>query len=111
MALKNSMFQKIKAARILLELPERATMEDIKSNYRVLIQKWHPDRCNADKEKCKEMTAKIIAAYRIINNYCKNYKYSFSKDEVGNYLPAEEWWFERFGNDPLWRDEQNQNKK
>lgn len=108
---KKSMFQKINAARTLLELPERATMEDIKTNYRVLIQKWHPDRCNADQETCKEMTAKIIAAYRIINDYCKNYKYSFAKDEVGNYLPAEEWWFERFGQNPLWGDEKKQNKK
>lgn len=75
------MFQKITTARILLELSERATMKEIKSNYRALIQKWHPDRCNEDKEKCKEMTAKIIAAYMIINDCFKNYKFSFSKEE------------------------------
>lgn len=100
------MFQKINAARLLLDLPERATMEDIKSNYRALIRKWHPDRCSADKEECKEMTARLIAAYRIINDYCHNYKFSFTKKEVSNYLSAEEWWLERFGNNPIWSDEQ-----
>ena len=99
-------YQQINTARIMLELPEPATMEEIKSNYRALIRKWHPDRCQADREKCEEMTTNIIDAYRIINNYCKNYKFSFSKKEVSKYLPAEEWWLERFGNDPLWGNEQ-----
>jgi DnaJ-class molecular chaperone len=100
------LFEDINTARLLLDLPERATMEDIKSQYRTLIQKWHPDRCNADKETCKEMTTRIIAAYRLINDYCKNYGFSFSKEEVSNYLSAEEWWFERFGSSSLWGDEQ-----
>lgn len=34
-----SMFQKINAARKLLELSEHATIEEIKSNYRALIQR------------------------------------------------------------------------
>ncbi|MGA9177711.1 MAG: J domain-containing protein [Desulfobacterales bacterium] len=100
------LFEEIDAARMLLDLPERATMEDIKSQYRELIQKWHPDRCKVDKETCKEMTVRIIAAYRLINNYCKNYEFSFSKKEVSNYLSAEEWWFERFGRGPLWSSEE-----
>lgn len=100
------LFEDINTARILLDLPERATMEDIKSQYRVLIRKWHPDRCKADKAKCEEMTTRVIAAYRLINNYCKNYEFSFSKEEVSNYLPAEEWWLERFGRGPLWGSEQ-----
>jgi len=100
------LFEDITTARMLLDLPERATMEDIKSQYRELIQKWHPDRCKADKEICQEMAARIIAAYRLINTYCKNYEFSFSKEEVSNYLSAEEWWFERFGRSPLWGGEQ-----
>jgi len=96
------LFEDINAARTLLELPKRATLSDIKSQYRILIGKWHPDRCLADKNTCEEMTAKIIAAYRLISDYCKNYEFSFSKEEVGNYLPAEEWWFERFGRGPFW---------
>ena len=99
-------YEKINAARKMLDLPERATMEEIKSSYRTLIQRWHPDKCKANREKCKEMTTQIIAAYRIINDYCKNYKFSFSKEEVNKYLSAEEWWFERFGKNPLWGEDQ-----
>ena len=100
------MFQEINAARKLLELPERATLAEIKSGYRALIRKWHPDRCKDDKKTCQEMTTRIIAAYRIINDYCKNYQFSFSKEEVKRYLSAEEWWLDRFGNNPLWGSEQ-----
>jgi DnaJ-class molecular chaperone len=95
-------YQEITEARKLLELPERATMEEIKVKYRNLTMKWHPDRCKETKEKCTEMTAKIVAAYRIIIEYCNHYKFSFSKEEVRNHLSEEEWWFERFGKDPLW---------
>lgn len=94
-------FEQVNAARIMLELPERATMEEIKSSYRKLIRKWHPDKCREDIETCREMTTNIITAYRILNDYCKNYKFSFSKEEVGKYLSAEEWWFERFGKNPF----------
>ena len=98
-------FQKIKEARKILELPEQATMKDIKSNYKTLLTKWHPDTWNDDKKKCHEMTQKINKAYEIIFNYCTHYKYSFSKDEIKNHLSGEEWWEERFGRDPLWDSE------
>ena len=95
-------YQKITDARKLLDLPERATTREIKSHYRSLLAQWHPDSCKENKEQCNEMTRKIIAAYKTIVDYCNQYKYSFSKEEIRNYLPADEWWFERFGDDPLW---------
>ena len=95
-------FQQIDAARRLLELDERATMNEIKSNYRRLLGKWHPDRCDGNKDGCEEMTRKIVEAYRIILTYCEQYRFSFAKEEVNSYLSGEEWWFERFGADPLW---------
>jgi len=94
-------YEQVNAARIMLDLPERATMEEIKSSYRTLIRKWHPDKCEEDAEKCREMTTNIITAYRILNDYCRNYKFSFSEEEVSKYLSAEEWWFERFGKNPF----------
>ncbi len=48
------------------------------------------------------MTKNIITAYKIIVEYCNNYKYSFDKEEIQKYLSDEDWWFKRFGNDPLW---------
>ncbi|MGC9324157.1 MAG: J domain-containing protein [Desulfomonilia bacterium] len=95
-------YQKITEARDVLELPERATMKEIKVQYRKLLNRWHPDRCGEQSDQCIEMTRKIIAAYEVIRAYCDHYKFSFSKDEVRNHLSAEELWFERFGNDPIW---------
>jgi DnaJ-class molecular chaperone len=104
--MKIDTYQKINEARKLLDLPERATMEEIKSNYRELIRKWHPDKCKESKEKCTEMTTRLIAAYKIIHEYCKHYKFSFSKKEVKNYLSDEEWWLDRFGSTPLWEKDE-----
>jgi len=95
-------YQNIMEAKEVLNLPDRASMKEIKSNYRALINKWHPDKCKENHEQCNEMTRKINSAYDIIITYCNHYKYSFAEDEVRTYLSAEEWWFERFGNDPLW---------
>ncbi|MBN2297983.1 MAG: J domain-containing protein [Deltaproteobacteria bacterium] len=95
-------YREITEARRLLQLPEYATMEEIKDQYRQLLNRWHPDKCTHDKDRCKEMTTKIIAAYEIITAYCSRYKYSFSREEVAKYLSGQDWWLERFGDDPLW---------
>jgi DnaJ-class molecular chaperone len=95
-------YQQITEARSLLELPERASLEDIKGNFRSLIRQWHPDISEETKEKCTEMTAKIIAAYAMVIDYCNHYRYSFSQEEVRLHFSEEEWWFERFGNDSIW---------
>jgi DnaJ-class molecular chaperone len=96
-------YQDIVDAKDLLNLPERASMEEIKSSYRKLLSQWHPDRCSEeDSGKCNEMTKKIIEAYKTVIIYCNQYKYSFSKEEIKKYLSDEDWWFERFGDDPVW---------
>jgi len=99
---KMSKFYEISAARKILELPERSTMPEIKSNYRRLLAKWHPDKTKENKEECAEMTRKIISAYQTILDYCLKYQYSFSEETVKRHQSPEEYWFERFGNDPLW---------
>lgn len=101
-------YRKIKEARTILELPEKATMAEIKTSYRSLIRKWHPDRCKKTKAECTEMTTRIITAYRIIYDYCKHYKFSFAKEEIRNYISDQEWWVERFGYGPLWEDEKKE---
>jgi preprotein translocase subunit Sec63 len=98
-------YREITKARRLLGLPQRATIEQIKSNYRTLLAKWHPDKCRQNKEQCAEMTKKILSAYETIITYCSEYKYSFSKDEIRNHLSPEEWWLERFGDATLWGDQ------
>jgi DnaJ-class molecular chaperone len=95
-------YEEITKARNLLELPERATMEEIKASYRNLIRKWHPDRSKESNKKTTEMAARIVAAHGLIMDYCNHYKFSFSKDEVKYHLSEDDWWLERFGNDPVW---------
>jgi DnaJ-class molecular chaperone len=95
-------YQEILVARNLLELPETATIASIKSNYRRLLIKWHPDKHPENQDLCNEMTQKIISAYHMIMDYCLHYQYSFSEETVNRHHSPEEWWFERFGNDPLW---------
>ena len=78
-------YQEIDEARKVLELPELATMQEIKTNYRRLIRKWHPDKCSEKKDLCMEMTRKLIAAHEIILAYCKHYRFSFADEEIGKY--------------------------
>lgn len=95
-------YREITAARRLLGLPETATMASIKSNYRKLLTRWHPDKCLEDQEARTEMTRQIVSAYQTILDYCQQYQYSFSEEAVKKHLSPEEWWFEHFGDDPLW---------
>jgi preprotein translocase subunit Sec63 len=99
-------FDEISAARRVLDLPETATMRQIKSQYRRLLAKWHPDRCSgADQQEYAARTREIIAAYKVISRYCSEYEYSFAEDVAQRHLTPEEWWLRRFGNAPMWRDE------
>ena len=99
---KRSTLEKITDARNILELPESSTMKEIKTNYKKLMLKWHPDKCTDKKKLCEEMTKKINDAYKIISDYCDHYEFSFSEVEVEKYITVKEWWFKRFGKDPIW---------
>jgi hypothetical protein len=48
------------------------------------------------------MTRRIISAYETLLDYCRHYRYDFSEEVVKRHQSPEEWWFERFGDDPLW---------
>jgi len=95
-------YQELKEAREILGLPEKATRKSIKSAYRSMLAKWHPDKCTDNPERCHEMTRKIVAAYKTISDYCAQYHYSFAEEDVRDNLSPEELWHERFGDDPLW---------
>jgi curved DNA-binding protein CbpA len=104
-----STVEKITWARNLLELPETATFDQINQNFKRLIKQWHPDRCSLNPEKCEEMAGVIIAANEILRDYCRQYKFSFSDEEIKKYLSHEEWWLEKFGTDPLWSGNDQKN--
>ncbi len=96
-------YKEITRAREVFALPERATMQEIQARYRELLREWHPDTSKKGKKKSTEMTGQIVDAYKVIMDYCKNYEFSFSEAEVRYHLSEEDWWFERFGKDPVWQ--------
>ena len=92
-------FDEIDEARRLLGLGETATLKEVKSAYRTLAHHHHPDkRSGADGE---ETMKRLNAAYKLLMDYCNNYKYSFREEDVVRAYPHDEYlrkysygWFE-----------------
>ncbi len=84
-------FDLVDDARKMLSLPERVRFEDIKSSYRRLSLKHHPDK-NPDDQLSSDRFRQIDEAYKILETYCfssggsllsrQNAEYSFAKDDV-----------------------------
>ena len=83
-------FDDIDEARVLLGLSEEATLKQIKSSYRRLARKYHPDICKT--LKCQEVMKEINKAFELISKYCGDYCYSFHEIDVGKAYPMEEYW-------------------
>jgi len=97
-------YKAILEAAEVLGITSAVTQEQIKKKYRELVKQWHPDKCQAAPEECKKMTARITEAYKLILEYIENYKFSFEEEEIRQNLSIDSdgWWFDRFGEDPLW---------
>jgi DnaJ-class molecular chaperone len=96
---KKTRYEEITMAREVLDLPEAASMEMIKSNYRKLLSEWHPDICGKEEASCNEMVRKIVSAYQTLMAYCGQYRYSFTEEAVTLNLTPEQQWVERFCDD------------
>lgn len=99
---KQFSFEEIDAARKLLGLSEKATMDMIKKRYHALCHQYHPDTSRQNNVDTNAKMSAITRAYKLIMDYCRQYQYSFTKEEFDKNIEAEDWWFKRFGNDPLW---------
>lgn len=85
-------------AKTLLGLHDKATLQEIKTRYKALMQQWHPDRHPDDPKTANAMSAKINHAYQVITHYVKQYEYRFDEDHLKQTcLTPQEWWNERFG--------------
>jgi DnaJ-class molecular chaperone len=100
-------YEEITKALQILGLYEFATLKEIKNKYRELLKEWHPDLCRGNEDIRKEKTIEIINAYRIIMDYCEQYRFSFSQEEIEKYISADEFWAKRFGSDPIWGNYQD----
>jgi DnaJ-class molecular chaperone len=85
-------FNEIEEARKLLGLGEEATLREIKKAYRILAQRHHPDKQGSAAGKTTEETMKKINwAYKLLMDYCDNYKYTFNEEDVARTYPHEEY--------------------
>lgn len=92
----------IQAAAELLGLGEKASLAEIKKAYRRLSKKHHPDVQKGAKQKAGKVAMyKLTEAYQTLLKYCAEYHFPLIPGE-NEQLDAEDWWFERFGQDHHW---------
>ena len=103
--MNSKQWQAIEQARDVLGLPERATLAEIKRNYRRLSKLHHPDAAQNTTEAGEQMY-RITAAYELLMRYCGEYRFPLRRDQAGeeerSIYDPEDWWQARFGEDPLW---------
>lgn len=64
-------FALLDKARKTLQLPEKASWEQIKTAYRKLILIHHPDR-NPDSPEAAQRCKEVLAAYEMVSAYCQS---------------------------------------
>lgn len=93
-----SEFEALMKAKTLLGLRDRATLQEIKLQYKSLIRQWHPDKHIDDVETATKMSSKINQAYELILNYCNAFEYPLDEETLKKATQTpHEWWSERFG--------------
>lgn len=91
-------YQELQEALAVFALGERATLAQVKARHRELAKRHHPDRGGS---KDPEAMRRVNAAYRVLLEYCTNYRYCFSEEEFLEQVPAERL-RRQFGWDPVW---------
>jgi curved DNA-binding protein CbpA len=90
-------YEDLQQALKVLSLPERATLREIKARHRELVKRFHPDAGGEETERIRQ----INEAYGVISAYCRDYRFSFSREEFFEQRP-EERLRQQFANDPIW---------
>ena len=94
-------WEAVDRARNILGLGEQATLADIKKMYHRLSRKHHPDTRDEQLESDQDTMYKLTEAYTLLMRYCDLYRFPLVPPE-GHIYDAEDWWMDRFGQDPLW---------
>lgn len=69
--------EKLQNALETLDIVTRITQAELKDRYLKLSKMYHPDMPEGDAKKFKE----INEAYKLVNSYIQNYRFSFDEDE------------------------------
>ena len=91
----------IEEASKLLGLGDRATLGEIKRAFHRLSKEHHPDVAGESPDADNDMMYRLTAAYNLLMRYCEEYRFPLKRPE-GDIYDAEDWWMDRFGQDPLW---------
>ena len=83
-------FLEIDEARKILGLGEVGTLKEIKDAYRSLARRYHPDR-HTGGDQDQEAMKKLNWAYKLLEDYCRAYKYSFREGDVARTYPHDEY--------------------
>jgi DnaJ-class molecular chaperone len=85
-------FNEIDKAKKLLGLGESVTLKEIKTAYRTLAHRHHPDKhSGAVSEETEELMKRLNWAYKLLTDYCDKYKYNFRQEDVARTYPHEEY--------------------
>ncbi len=91
-------YEELRKARELFGLGERAGLKEIKARHRALVKRHHPDQ---NSGHIPERIREINAAYRVLTEYCGNYRFCFTQEEFLEQNP-EERLRRQFAQDPVW---------
>lgn len=84
-------FNDIDKARKILKLGDQATLKEIKSAYRKMAFDYHPDKQgNSSNPEHDEMMKMINWAYKILTQYCHDFRYTFKQEDVARTYFYEE---------------------
>jgi curved DNA-binding protein CbpA len=84
-------FEEIDEARRLLELGEVSTLKEIKTVYRRKASRYHPDKCASGTiSESEEMMKRLNQAYKLLQDFCNNYRYTFREEDVARTYADEE---------------------
>jgi len=84
-------FNEIEEARKLLGLGEAATLKEIQTAYRTLSHRHHPDKRGGSDDTEGETMKRLNWAYKLLTDYCNEYKYSFKEEDIARTYPHEEY--------------------
>ena len=84
-------FKEIDEARRVLCLGEAVTLKEIKSTYRRMAHRYHPDKRSNDEDAETDTIKRLNWAYKLLTDYCSDYKYSFREEDVVRTYPHDEY--------------------
>jgi hypothetical protein len=94
-------WQAIYQAKELLGLGDKATTGEMKRAYRKLAKEHHPDINQDNREENGQRMQELTWAYELLMRYSAQFRIPLIPDDVEKMDP-EDWWLDRFGQDPLW---------